>query len=192
MAEKINKASFMFFCLSCCSAPGNSLLDQKGKKREKAHHLPLYCLCKKKQSSAYKYRQTNAVRSVWWLQVLPAARPSAAQNYKNDFERVSLPSLTKAWVWNKRSDSNGGNLPKRRGILHKAFCLQKKYVSTSKWIKSIVLQLYFTRGEITKLLISMPWLRQHGVSTGGRCFLKCRLSRDTQETSWKGWKTTRS
>lgn len=190
-------ALLCFYASLAVALQGTAFWTKREKKRKSpqfASLLPLKKKKKKKLSSAYKYRQTNAVRSVRWLQVLPAARPSAAQNYKNDFERVSLPSLTKAWVWNKRSEShsNGGNLPKRRGILHKAFCLQKEDVSTYKWIKSIVLQLYFTRGEITKLLISMPWLCQHGVLTGGRCFLKCRLSRDTQETSWKGWKTTQS
>lgn len=31
----------MFFCLSCCSAPGNSLLHQKGKRKKKK---PAICL----------------------------------------------------------------------------------------------------------------------------------------------------
>lgn len=182
MAGEINKARFVlfgfFFTSPAVVLQGRTFWTKRGEKsKEKASLLPL----KRKNSSSYKY-------SVWWLQVLPAARPSAAQKYKNDFERVGLSSLTKAWVWNKRSESNGGNLPKRWGIMHEAFYLQKEDVSTSKWIKSILLHLYFTWGEIVKALISMLWLRQCGVSAGGRCLLKCRLSRDTRETCWKGWK----
>lgn len=159
-----------------------------GPKVKKGKKKPLYCPCRKKTHTT---PPTN-IGKLMLCGVYGGCRCSLLRDLQ-----------VQKWLWESQSSLPHKSLSVKQEIWEQQqqgeicqstegkCCMRKEDVSTSKWIKSILLHFYFTWGEIAKLLISMPWLRQRGVSAGGRCFLKCRLSRDTRETSWKGWKTTR-